>query len=77
MWVHLQDKFLIGKGLYLQMDLLELQEIESWYQDSGREYSKELKEMMATLRARKSTKNLFGQMPTTGVTDAPIKAKSA
>lgn len=30
-WAHLQEKFLIGKGLYLHMDLLELQEIESWY----------------------------------------------
>ena len=76
-WTHLQEKFLLNKGLYLQMDLLELQEIEQWYKESGREYSEELKEMMAALRARKSTKNLFGQMPTTGVTDAPIKAKSA
>ena len=76
-WAHLQEKFLIGKGLYLQMDLLELQEIESWYKESGREYSKELKEMMATLRARKSTKNVFGQLPTTAVTDVGVKAKSA
>jgi hypothetical protein len=64
-WAHLQEKFLMGKGLYLQMDLLELQEIESWYKESGREYSKELKEMMAALRARKSSKNVFGQLPAT------------
>jgi len=32
---------------------------------------------MAALRARKSTKNLFGQMPTTAVTEVGIKAKSA
>ena len=35
-WTHLQEKFLLGKGLYLQMDLLELQEIEQWYKESGR-----------------------------------------
>jgi hypothetical protein len=41
-WTHIQDRFLIGKGYYMQMDLKELAEVEAWYKEANRTYNKEL-----------------------------------